>query len=331
MDLKIFGLGSSRNFAASVAGGLGVGLAEVNEVFRLDGEPWAASVDNVRGRDVFVVSSLHGDEGRSVNDRVMQLLLFVNALKHASAARITAVCPYLAYMRQDRKEGSREPISTQALAVMMEGVGVDRVLTMDVHNPAAIQNAFRIPVDILEAKNLLADLVAADASRIYAVDEHPLVVVSPDAGGVKRARAFREAIARRLGRGVGFAHANKTRSREGDVEVTEIVGDVRGVRCILIDDMIATGGTLIEIDRAIRPKGITVAVAATHGLFLSAGFYRFLSEVKTYVADTIDPWGCLPISAKPYVKVAKTAGLFAEAIRRIHSGEGSISELLEDR
>jgi ribose-phosphate pyrophosphokinase len=323
MSPVIFGMGESRDFALSICRSLSVSLGSVHEEWRPDGEPWCAALDNVRGSDVYVVSSLYGSRHHSVSEKTLQIMLFVDALKRASADRVTAVCPYLSFGRQDRKENSREPVSTQALAKMMEVVGVDRVLTMDAHNPAALQNAFRIPIDILEARKPMADAVA-DFIFHHFDDFWEFTVLSPDAGGVKRAKIFQASLAKRLGNAVGFAHAHKTRMGAGDVRV-EIIGDVRGKNVLVVDDVVSTAGTIREITRAVvEAKGIPWGVVATHWLSVGQACKNLIGSGHSFMADTIPP-GC-----PGYPQIAHMAPMFAEAIRRIHSGTGSISELLDD-
>lgn len=330
-DLAIFGLGSSSGFAESILDKMGVGPASpLREEWHLDGEAWAAALDNVRGRDVFVVSSLYGDETRSVNDKVIQALLFIDALRRASAGRVTLVAPYLAYARQDRKEGSREPVATQAMARMLEAVGCDRLLTMDPHNPGALQNAYRIPIDILEAKKPLVDSIQKEIFDNY-YPPNEFVVLSPDSGGVKRAKSFQAALARWLGRPVGFAQAHKNRLSGTKVEVQEIAGEVRGKNVLVVDDVIATGGTLKGIAKAVGVAGGDLyGVVATHGLFVGQAWHNLMAYPRVFVAHTCEPWRLRGKSLAGRIYESPTAAMFAEAIRRIHSDDGSISELLED-
>lgn len=346
-NLRIFGLGSSRDFANRVCDLMGMGWVNTHhEERRPDGEAYTTSRDNVRGCDVYVITSLYGDDGECVDQKLMKAAIFVNTLRHASAERITLVAPYLCYMRQDRKTESRAPIATQAVAMMLEAVGMDRLLTMDVHNQGAEQNAFRVPIDILEAKKLLADTVADDLKPATMKtptgtrrDRDPLfkdsawpaiTVLSPDAGGVNRTKAFQVALARRLKYAVGIAYADKTRVDSSQVRVN-IVGDVDDHIVVVVDDMISTGGTLQEISGAVREAGGVVwGVAATHGLFVDGAPEKLAGIPRIYVTDTIPPFRLKGTRTADAVKIVSTAQMFAEAIRRIHTEGGSISQLLND-
>src|SRR5438552_631613 len=191
-DLVLFALSESKNFGAAVGEHLGIALAAHEEREFEDGEHKIRPLISVRGKDVFVIQSLYGDSRQSVNDKLCRFLFFLGALKDASAERVTAVMPYLCYARKDKKTKPRDPVTTRYVASLFEAVGVSRALMLDVHNLAAVQNAWRIGTDHLEAKNLFVDYFA----RL----EMPggVVVVSPDAGGIKRAEGFRKALSRML-------------------------------------------------------------------------------------------------------------------------------------
>ena len=221
MELSLFALNASRDFGLRVAGELGAPLARHEEREFEDGEHKARPLESVRERDVYVVHSLYADERNSVNDKLVRLLFFVGALRDASARRVTAVIPYLCYARKDRRSKPRDPVSTRYVASLLEAVGADRVVTLDVHNLAAYENAFRIQAEHLEARNLFADSFGP------MVGAGEVAVVSPDIGGVKRAEAFREALERRLGRPLGRAFMEKSRS-EGVVSGDTLVGDEIG-------------------------------------------------------------------------------------------------------
>ena len=223
MDLSLFALNASREFGQRVADALGAPLARHEEREFEDGEHKARPLENVRGRDVYVVHSLYGDGQQSVNDKLVRLLLFLGALRDASAGRITAVIPYLCYARKDRRSKPRDPVSTRHVAGLLESVGADCVVTLDVHNLASYENAFRIRTEHLEARKLFAEFF-----RSLAGDE-PVAVVSPDVGGVKRAEAFRESLERRLGRAASRAFMEKSRS-EGVVSGKAFVATLPGAR-----------------------------------------------------------------------------------------------------
>jgi ribose-phosphate pyrophosphokinase len=321
----IFALGASRPFGEGVAALLGGSLAQHEERDFEDGEHKTRPLENVRGRDVFVIHSLYGDADDSPNDKLIRLLFFIGALKDASAARVTAVSPYLAYARKDRKTKSRDPITTKYLARLLEAAGAHGVLGFDVHNLQAFQNAFRVPTDHLEAKGLFveyfADLKGAER----------LVVMSPDAGGVKRAEAFRQALGSALGADIPLAFMEKTRSA-GVVAGETVVGDVGGATVVILDDLISTGTTMVRAAGACRELGAQrVLAAATHGLFvgdaekvIGAGALE-----KVVITASVPPFRLDPQLLRSKVVVLEAAPLFAEAIGRIHAG-GSIVELLGD-
>lgn len=325
MDVKVFALNASREFAQQVARVLDTNLADHEEREFEDGEHKSRPLENVRGRDVFVIQSLYGEPGQSVNDKLIRLLFFLGALRDASAGRLTAVIPYLCYARKDRKSKSRDPVSSRYLATLLEAVGADRVVTLDVHNLAAYQNAFRIPADHLQATGLFVDHFAAMAG------DDELVVVSPDVGGVKRAEAFRQALEARLGRAVAMAFVEKYRS-SGVVSGGTLVGEVAGRRVIIIDDLISSGTTIIRAAHACRDHGaVGVHAAATHGAFAQAADQVLAdSQVDSVViTDTIPAaqrLSCPAVFAK--LVCLSTVALFAEAIERMHSG-GSLVDLLE--
>src|SRR5574340_1240657 len=321
----LFALDASRAYGERVASALGVTLARHEEREFEDGEHTARPLENVRGRDVYVIHSLYGEPGISANDKLVRLLFFIGALKDASAARVTAICPYLAYSRKDRRSKPRDPVGSRYVAQLFEAVGTDRMVTLDVHNLAAYQNAFRIPAEHLEARGLF---VAWFAARLQ--DEN-LVVVSPDAGGVKRADALRDSLARTLGRPVGAAFMEKRRS-EGVVSGEAVVGEVAGSTALIVDDLISSGTTLARAATACRKRGARrVFAAASHGMFTGTAGTVLADRAleKVLVTDSIPPFRLPTAMIASQVEVLETAPLFAEAIRRLHGG-GSLVELLQD-
>ncbi len=323
MDLSLFALNASRDFGQRVADALGMPLCPHEEREFEDGEHKARPLVNVRGRDVFVVHSLYGDDRQSVNDKLVRLLFFLGALRDASAGRVTAVVPYLCYARKDRRSKPRDPVSTRYVAGLLETIGADRVLTLDVHNLAAYENAFRIRAEHLEARKLFVDFFRS----LAAGDE--VVVVSPDIGGVKRAEAFREALERRMGRAAGRAFMEKSRS-EGVVSGEALVGDVSGRTVIIIDDLISSGTTLGRAVAACRARRARrILAAATHGLFNEKAGELLTNPAleQLVVTDTVPPFR-LDATARGKLRVISVAPLFAEAIRRIHAG-GSLVELMQ--
>jgi ribose-phosphate pyrophosphokinase len=322
-DIVLFALDGSRDFGEKVAATLGTTLAAHEERDFEDREHKARPLVNVRGRDVFVIHSLHSDHAQSANDKLCRLLFFIGALKDASAARVTAVTPYLCYARKDRRTKPRDPVTTRYVAALFEAVGVDRVVTLDVHNLAAFQNAFRCVAEHLEAKVLFARHFIAQCKG------EEVVVVSPDAGGMKRADAFREALEQFSGAPVGAAFMEKKRSG-GVVSGEAIVGDIAGKVAIVIDDLISTGTTLGRAAKACRAMGAKrVYAAVTHGLFIGkAG--AMLAESgfeKVVVTNAVPPFRLTPELVEKHLTVIDVAPLVGRAIERIHGG-GSIVDLL---
>ncbi|OLD46071.1 MAG: phosphoribosylpyrophosphate synthetase, partial [Chloroflexi bacterium 13_1_40CM_2_68_14] len=277
-----------------------------------DGEIQIEIAENVRGRDVFLVQST----STPVNDHLMELLIMIDAARRASAASITAVVPYFGYARQDRKVAPRTPITARLVADLITSAGADRFLSMDLH-AGQIQGFFDMPSDHLYASPILLD----DMKRKYGARPDEVVVVSPDAGGVERARAF----AKRLG--ATLAIVDKRRPKANVAEVMQIVGDVRGKTAILLDDMIDTAGTLTLGAKALDESGARRIVAyAVHPVLSGPAVERIQSSVieEVVVTNTIplreNALACRKITQ---LSVAK---IFGEAIRRIHSGD-SLSSL----
>lgn len=322
-ELMLFALDATRTYGEAVARELGTTLAPHEEREFEDGEHKARPLLNVRGRDVYVIQSLYGDAKQSVNDKLVRLLFFLGALRDASAGRLTAIVPYLAYARKDRKSKVRDPVTTRYVATLFEAVGTDCVMTLDVHNLAAFQNAFRCRTEHLEA----AALFVAELVPLVGAEE--LAVVSPDAGGIKRAEAFRTRLSAVLERPITAAFAEKYRS--GGVLTGEaLVGDVRGKTAVIVDDLISAGNTIARAAHACREHGAArVLAVASHGVFAeAANTVLAASEVeRIIVTDTIPPLRVAAPGLQSRLVQVSTAGLFAEAIRRLH-GDGSIVELL---
>jgi ribose-phosphate pyrophosphokinase len=324
-DLHVFAPRGSHAFGAEVARHLGLALSPLEERDFEDGEHKIRPLANVRNRDVFVVQSLCGDHEHSVNDKLCRLLFFIGALKDASAGLVTAVIPYLGYARKDRKTQPRDPVTTRYVAALFEAVGTDRVVTLDVHDLAAYQNAFRCRTDHLEAAKLfVAHFAAVLAGRQVAV-------VSPDVGGMKRAAAFRERLARALDADVPVGFMEKTRAR-GRVTGERLYAEVADRAAIIIDDLISTGTTVQRCARACRALGATaVHVAASHGVFVAAA-NRTLADPaidSVVVTNTLRPFRIESAELRRKLLQLDASPLFAEAIARMHGG-GSIVDLLRD-
>lgn len=324
MDLRLFALKSSRAFGELTCRALGVTLADHGEREFEDGEHKARPLVNVRDHDVYVICSLHGDREQSANDKLARLLFFLGAVRDAGAARLTAVVPYLCYARKDRRTKPRDPVTTRYVAALFEAVGIDRIVTLDVHNPVAYENAFRARSEHLEGRHLFAEHFAK------LLPGREIVVVSPDAGGVKRAERFRQTLEQTLGGGVGSAFMEKHRS-EGVVRGEAFVGEVDGKTAIVIDDLVASGTTLARAAKACRARGAReVHAAATHGLFVGEASTVLASPDfdRIVVTNTIPPFRLDPALLDRRVNVLDVAPLFADAVRRLHAGE-SLIELAE--
>jgi ribose-phosphate pyrophosphokinase len=321
----IFALSETRAFGERVAAVLRVSLAAHEERPFEDGEHKTRPLVSVRGQDVFVIQSLHGDDRLSVNDKLCRLLFFLGALKDAAAERVTAVVPYLCYARKDRKTKTRDPVTTRYVAMMFEAVGVDRVVTMDVHNLAACQNAFRCSTEHLEERPLFVRHLLQHPPK------EPLVVVSPDAGGSKRAAALRDLLSASLGSDVPLAFIEKRRSA-GVVSGDALVGQVEGCAAVLIDDLISTGTTLVRAAAACRQAGAArVHALATHGVFTRAAdeVLAGADAIESIViTSTVWPTRIACERARRKLMVLDAAPLVAQAIQHMHRG-ASVSELLE--
>jgi ribose-phosphate pyrophosphokinase len=322
-NIALFALDASRDFGARVSGHLGIALSAHEEREFEDGEHKSRPLESVRGQDVYAIHSLYAEPGVSVNDKLVRLLFFLGALRDAGAASVTALVPYLCYARKDQKSKPRDPVTTRYVATLFEAVGVDRVVTLDVHNLAAFQNAFRCRTEHLEARKLFVEHFAA------LLGGEAAAVVSPDIGGVKRAELFRQALSRRLGRDIASAFMEKQRSG-GVVSGDTLVGDVRGRAVVILDDLVSTGTTLARAVSACHAAGAThIHAAASHGLFVGGAKALFANPEleRVVVTDSVPPFR-LSDAARAKLTVLDAAALFAEAIRRMHDG-GSLVELLE--
>lgn len=322
--IALFALNATRSFGEQVAQHFGVALSEHEEREFEDGEHKSRPLVSMRGYDVFVIQSLYDEPAHSVNDKLCRLLFFIGCLKDANAARVTAVVPYLCYARKDRKTQPRDPVTTRYLASLFEAVGTDRVVTLEVHNLAAFQNAFRCRTEHLSANKLFVNHFA------QRLGNEELTVVSPDAGGIKRAEQFRLGLGHRLGEEITSAFMEKYRAL-GVVSGAALVGNVAGKVAIIIDDMVGSGSTLLRAAQACLAQGATkVYAVASHGLFLGGAPNLFGSPAleKTIVTNTVPPFRVPPEVIAVKLEVLDTAPLFAAAIKAMHSN-GSLVELLE--
>ena len=312
---RLFALHATAELGAAIAARLAEPLSQHEEREFEDGEHKARPLDPVGGADVFVVQSLHGGPEGSANDRLCRLLFFIGALKDAGAARVTAVVPYLCYARKDRRTKPNDPVTTRYVAGLFEAVGTDAVVTLEVHNPAAFENAFRCRAVTLPAAPLYVDYARG-------LKDDKLCVVSPDTGGAKRAELFREALEDVSGRPVGKAFADKHRSA-GVVTGDLFVGDVAGATALIVDDLISTGGTLVRAARAARQAGARRVMALTaHGLFME-GADKTLADPaleRVVITDSVPAFRLPPGATRDKLDILPSAPLFAEAIARLHEG-----------
>lgn len=308
--IRIFTGNSNPELAVKICSNLAVPLGAARVRTFSDGEIMVEIGENVRGRDVYVVQSTCAP----TNNNLLELLIMTDALKRASAATITAVIPYYGYARQDRKAAPRTPITAKLIADLITKSGVDRVVTVDLH-AGQIQGFFDIPVDNLYAVPVILDYIKKR------FDGEDIVMVTPDAGGTERARAF----AKRLG--CTLAVIDKRRTGPNVAEVMHLIGDVRGKIAIILDDMIDTAGTLTQAARALKENGArSVFACATHGVLSGPAIERInASDIEEVVLTDTIPLGEKKDQTSK-VRMLSVADLLAEAIRRIHEDE-SVSSL----
>ena len=314
--IKIFAGSANRDMAGEIARYIGVplGLMEIGRFS--DGEVSMGIGEVVRGSDVYIIQSTC----MPVNDNLVELLVIIDAMKRASAGQITAVIPYFGYARQDRKAKARDPISAKLVANLLTVSGVDRVLTMDLHTPQ-IQGFFDIPVDHLLGAGALAEYFAKKT-----IDPSMMVAVSPDAGSANRARYFAEYL------DIAIAIGDKRRTIQDDCEIIGMIGDVKDKVCVIFDDVIDTGGTIVKTAEVLMELGASeVCAACTHGVFSGNAIEKLqnscLSEVV--LLNTV-PLSDAKKAAAPKLVQLSISRLFADAIERIY-GDKSISVLFEKR
>ena len=320
--LQLFALQATAEFGAAIAQRLGIALAAHEEREFEDGEHKARPLGTVRGAEVYVVQSLHSGPTQSANDKLCRLLFFIGALKDAGAARVTAITPYLCYARKDRRTKLNDPVTTRYVAGMFEAVGTDAIVTLEVHNPVAFENAFRCRSVTLTGAPLFIEFART-------LGDEKLAVVSPDPGGTKRAELFREALEAVLGRPIGKGFADKRRSA-GVLSGDLFIGEVAGCTTLIIDDLISTGHTLLRAARAARQAGARRVIAlVTHGLFVP-GAAEVLADPaidRLVVTDAVPPFRLGAGPAREKVEILPAAPLLAEAIRRLHENR-TLEDLL---
>ncbi|MGB5217880.1 MAG: ribose-phosphate pyrophosphokinase [Smithella sp.] len=307
--IRVFTGNANRELAEKICKQLGVSLGKANVTTFSDGETRVEINENVRGMDVFIIQSTCPP----VNVTLMELLIMIDAMKRASVDRITAVVPYYGYARQDRKVSSRAPISAKLVADLITAAGANRVLAMDLH-AGQIQGFFNIPVDNLFAKPVLLDYM-----KKHYMDN--TVIVSPDAGGVERARSFGKRM------DASLAIIDKRREGPNEAEAMNVIGDVKGKRVIILDDMIDTAGTIVEAANAMKKAGaLETTVCCTHPVLSGPALDRIENSdiAEAIVTDTV------PLSDRAQkckkIKVLSVSGILSEAVRRIYYND-SVSSL----
>jgi ribose-phosphate pyrophosphokinase len=311
--MKLLAGNSNRTLAAAIGDYLDNPLTSAQVRRFADMEVFVTIDENVRGEDVFIIQST----SYPANDNLMELLICIDALQRASAKRITAVTPYFGYARQDRKTGGRTPISAKLVANLITRAGADRVLTMDLH-AGQIQGFFDIPTD-----NLVAIPVMATDIRQQMGADDSLMIVSPDVGGVVRARALADRL------NADLAIVDKRRGRPGESEVMNIIGEVKGRRCVLFDDIVDSAGTLCNAAKALVERGAeTVSAYVSHGVLSGAACDRVNKSVLTELVITDSIEASETVKACGKVRQVSVAPLIGEAIRRI-ANEESVSKLFD--
>lgn len=308
-NIKIFSGNANRPLAEEICKHLGIPLGNAQVKRFSDGEVWVEIDENVRGADVFIVQPT----SRPANENLMELLIMIDALKRASAERITAVIPYYGYARQDRKVQPRTPITSKLVADLITAAGAQRVLSVDLH-AGQIQGFFNIPFDHLYATPVLLDYIRENLMN-------DLVIVSPDAGGTERARAYAKRLQSSL------AMIDKRRSKPNESEVMNVIGDVEGKTAIIVDDMVDTAGTLTQAAQALRDQGAKkIFACATHGVLSGPALERIDKSVLSalVVTNTISQGEA--ILKHPKIKVLSMAALLGETISRINHSD-SVSSL----
>ena len=311
--LKILTGNSNPEFTDKLAASIGTEVGRLSLRRFADGEVYVEIKDNVRGRDVFIVQSTCAP----ANEHIMELLVLMDAVKRASADRVTVVTPYYGYARQDRKVAPRSPISAKLVADLLQVAGADRLLSLDLH-AGQIQGFFDIPVD-----NMYASPAFIPPLRKL-VEDQDIVIVSPDAGGVQRARAYGKKL------DAPIAMIDKRRERANEVAEMNIIGDVEGRFAIIVDDMVDTAGTLTKAAQAVVDAGATgVAAVCTHPVLSGPAIERISNSVlhSLIVSDSIPLREEAQACSK--IQVASVGPLLGEAVRRIHTGD-SVSSLFED-
>lgn len=321
--MRLFALHATRRLGEAIAREADTSLDPIEEREFPGGEHKSRPLVSVRNEDVYVVQSLNAGEGQSPADRLVRLLFFLATCRDNGAARVTAIVPYMAFMRKEVQTKARDPITSRYVATLFEAVRPDTVITLEAHNKAAFQNAFRCPTLHLDMHSLFAGAL----SRL--IDPGKVVLLSPDSGGMKRASLLLESL-------VSDGHAKPTlammeKHRSDDVVTGDLfAGDVKGANVVIVDDIISTGGTILRAAEAARARGAKrVLAVATHGLFNEASEALFSGKTidRLIVSDSAGFDAIDSAEARGRLAIVSCAPLFAETIKRLHGG-GSIHRLL---
>lgn len=313
--MRLFALNETREFGDRVAAALGCELSELEHRDFEDGECKIRPLSPVQGEHVCIIQSLYVDPKLTVHDKLCRLLFLIATMRDHGATRVTALVPFLCYARKDRRTKAQDPVTTRYLAQLFEAVSCDDLITLETHNLSAFQNAFRLHTQHLELGHVFQDVIA------WRTEGAPLVVMSPDPGGVKRAQLFREALQDRLEQDVGFGFMEKRRS-SGIMTSGDIVGDFEDRSVLIVDDMIASGGTMIAAAKACKAHGADKVYAlAAHGLFTSGSEALFAEAPfdRVFVSDSIPPFRLAKERKTHRLEIVDTADEFATALRAIAS------------
>ena len=308
--MKITALDESRDLAKRIADAAGFTVIPIEDRRFEDGEGKLRPLSEVRGETVCVVQSLYTDQDLSVHDKLCRLLILMATLRDHGASWIIALVPYLCYARKDRRTNPHDPVTIRYVAQLFEAIGCDHIITFGIHNPAAFENAFRCQSTLVDLGAVFQDVMA------WRIDDASLMVMSPDPGGVKRAQLFREVLEERLGHPISFGFMNKRR-RGGIMTSGDVVGDFQDKAVLIVDDMIASGGTMVAAARQCRRMDArNVYAVAAHGLFTGKAEALFANDAidRVFVSDSVAPFRLIKGADTPGLEVLGTAQAFADVL-----------------
>ena len=308
--MKLMALDESRDLAKRIADAAGLTLMPVEDRQFEDGEGKLRPLTDVRGHTICLVQSLYQDQKLSAHDKLCRLLFLMATLRDHGARRLIVLVPYLCYARKDRRTKPYDPVTTRYVAQLFEAATCDHLITLCIHNPAAFENAFRCETTLVDLGAVFQDVMA------WRIDDKPLVVMSPDPGGVKRAQLFRETLEERLGHPIGFGFMNKRRSG-GVMTSGDVVGDFQGKAVLIVDDMIGSGGTMRAAARQCRRMGAqNVYAVAAHGLFTGAPENLFADDTidRVFISDSVAPFRLVKGADTPGLEVLGTGQAFADVL-----------------